>query len=60
MPGKTALMIEDELKHPDKYKPITQGPCVAMLLMLALGSLVPMWMFYQRLRRWLSSGREAH
>ena len=54
MSDKTEKIIADELKHPDKYKPIAQGPWLALALVLLLGSLVPFWCGYQWLRTRLS------
>jgi hypothetical protein len=59
MPSKVSLIIEDELKHPDKYKPIARGPWVALCLMVVLGSLVPFWAGYLFLKTWLSHNEEG-
>jgi hypothetical protein len=58
MSSKIALIIADELKNPDKYKPIAQGPWVALCLMLVLGSLVPFWVGYLALKTWPSRDKE--
>jgi len=55
MTSKIALIIEDELKHPDKYKPIARGPWAALCLMAALGMLVPFWAGFLALKTRLSS-----
>ena len=60
MTTKIALIIEDELKHPEKYKPIARGPWMALCLMMVLGSMVPFWAAYLALKTWLSSDEEKH
>jgi hypothetical protein len=59
MISKIDLIVEDELKHPDKYQPIARGPWVALCLMATLGILVPFWAGYLALRTGLSVIRKS-
>lgn len=58
MVSKIASIIEDELKHPDKYTPIARGPWVALCIMLVLASLVPFWAVYLFFKTYLSHNED--
>jgi hypothetical protein len=60
MQDNAACIIADELNHPDKYKPIARGPVVALLLVFLLGSMVPIWVAYKTLKKWLSTRHVKH
>jgi hypothetical protein len=47
------MILQDELAHPEKYAPIARGPWVALLIVVVLGTIVPFWVGYQKVKKCL-------
>lgn len=52
-------IIIDEIERPQYYEPITRGPWAAILIIILLLPLVPIWVIYQKLKSKLKSLKGA-